>query len=604
LRNLAHLAPFDKRNHQIFSANFFRLSRGLLMLQAVRCAPVWFKGTRLSGLGALLRTLGQSKPGPIAAVAAALAMSVAVLTGALNSLDRRLSDAWFGLANIAPSERTVLVHIDRADGFGIRISRRDLAALLLQLDAAGAARILIEIAMAEQGSAADDIAFERALAKLGRKVSFPAMAVLAANQTTWHRGGVSERYARHVTRTASDVGLDPDGRIRRSGIEDAGLPYLVSAPAWLIGAKPAGSADVFRVDFGIDLKRIPIVKAASVMQGRAAGIADANVIITGYALPAGTGLRVPRYGELTRPQFTALAAETLALGRTLRAVPAGLSGIGLVVLAGLIALWCVPRGTLASSGLCGLVVLCAVVIGGALQVLAVVIVPTVGVAVAAVLGYGAAQLMVHPAFRRLRQAVVTVLADIDVEVLNRIATEDALTGVANRRAFEQALRHAYAANERHFALLMCDLDGFKQVNDTMGHKAGDVLLREIATRLVTETGPNGIVARLGGDEFAILLPRATQTLAAEAVQRLAGAVARPIDIDGRSVNVGVSIGVALGSQNGDEHALMENADAAMYATKRSRAGGGLEDARGEADPPVEPPAASLGDTGRLYARAS
>jgi diguanylate cyclase (GGDEF)-like protein len=574
------------------------------MVQEVRCAPVYFKGARPPGLGALLHALGQIKPALIAAVAAALAMSFVVLTGALNSFEQRLSDAWFSLANVVPSGRTVLVTFDRADGNGMRVTRRDLAELLLQLDAAGATRILVEAATAEQANAADDSALERALATLGRKVGFPARAVVPANQKGWHRVGVLDRFARYGARSASDIGLDADGQIRRSGIEDSGLPYLVPTPAWLIGGKPDRNADVFRVDFGIDLARIPVVKAASVLQGRAAGIAGADVIIAGHAPPAGTGLRVPRYGELTRPQFTALAAETLALGRSLRKVPAGSSGLALVALAGLTARWCVRRGALAAAGLCGTVVLCAVGIAAILQVFAAVIAPALGIAVAASLGYAAAQVMVHPAFRRLRQGAVTVLADIDVEVLSRIATEDALTGVANRRAFAEALRHVYAGNERQFALLLCDLDGFKQVNDTMGHKAGDVLLREIATRLVTETGPSGIVARLGGDEFAILLLQATHALAAEAAQRFVDAVARPIAIDGRSVNVGVSIGISLGTRHGDEHALMESADAAMYAAKRSRAGYGFANERGETDPPAESSAIRRADTGRLYARAS
>ena len=572
--------------------------------------PVRFKGARLPGLGSLLHALGQVKPALIAAVAAALAMSVVVLTGALNSFERRLSDAWFSLANVGPSGRTVLVTFDRADGNGMRVTRRDLAELLLQLDAAGATRILVQAATAEQANPADDSALERALATLGHKVGFPASAVIPANQKGWHRVGVLDRFARYATRSASDIGLDTDGQIRRSGIEDSGLPYLVPTPAWLIGAKPDRNADFFRVDFGIDLARIPVVRAAAVLHGRAARIAGADVIIAGHSPPAGTGLRVPRYGELTRPQFTALAAESLALGRTLYKVPAGSSGLALVALAGLIALWCMRRGALAGGTLCGAVVLCAIGIAAALQVLAAVIAPALGIAVAASLGYAAAQVTVHPAFRRLRQGAVTVLADIDVEVLSRIATEDALTGVANRRAFAETLQRAYAGNERQFALFLCDLDGFKQVNDTMGHKAGDVLLREIATRLVTETGPSGVVARLGGDEFAILLAQATHARAAEAAQGFVGAVARPIAIDGRSVNVGVSIGIALGTRHGDEHALMESADAAMYAAKRSRAGYefvagyGFANERGETDLPARSSAIRSGDTGRLYARAS
>jgi len=312
---------------------------------------------------------------------------------------------------------------------------------------------------------------------------------------------------------------------------------------------------------------------------------------------------VPRYGEVTRPQLTALAAETLALGRSLRPVPAGPAGLGLAALAGLIALCCVTHRALPAAGLCGAAALGAIGIGGSMQIFAGAVAPSVSVAAALLLGFATAQVTVHPAFRRLRQAAVTVLEDIDIDVLSRIATEDALTGVANRRAFGEALRHAYAGTDRRFALLLCDLDGFKQVNDTLGHKAGDALLREIAARLVTETGPSGVVARLGGDEFAVLLAPSTQPLAAEAARRLVAAVARPIAIDGRSAHVGVSIGIALGTRHGDEHALTESADAAMYAAKRTRTGYGFGNERAEADLPAEKPAATLGDTGRLYARA-
>jgi len=227
------------------------------MFQAVRRLPLPFTGARPPRLAALLQALAQAKPGPIATVAAALVMSVAVMTGALDWFDRRLSDAWFGLAEVAPSGRIVFVTFDRSDVYGIRVTRRDLAELLSQLDAAGASRILIEAAMVEQANAAEDAAFERVLAKLGRKVGFTAVAVVAANQTSWRRAGVLDRYARHATRTASDIGIDPDGQIRRSGIEDSGLPYLVPTPAWLIGAKPTRSTDVFRIDFGIDSNAFP-----------------------------------------------------------------------------------------------------------------------------------------------------------------------------------------------------------------------------------------------------------------------------------------------------------------------------------------------------------
>ena len=86
------------------------------MLQLMRRAPVRFKGARLPGLGALVHALGQIKPALIAVIAAALAMSVVAFTGALNSFERRLSDAWFSLAKVAPSGRTILVTLDRPTG--------------------------------------------------------------------------------------------------------------------------------------------------------------------------------------------------------------------------------------------------------------------------------------------------------------------------------------------------------------------------------------------------------------------------------------------------------------------------------------------------------
>jgi diguanylate cyclase (GGDEF)-like protein len=160
---------------------------------------------------------------------------------------------------------------------------------------------------------------------------------------------------------------------------------------------------------------------------------------------------------------------------------------------------------------------------------------------------------------------------------------DPLTGLQNRRAFEEALAQACADSTEPFALLLCDLDGFKQVNDTLGHAAGDALLREIAGRLVEATKPHGMAARLGGDEFGILLPRSTQTQAATTAERLIGAIARPIRIGiqtgTQGVTVGVSIGVAMGSPNAQAQALMERADAAMYDAKRNGSGYGFGRAR-------------------------
>jgi diguanylate cyclase (GGDEF)-like protein len=261
-------------------------------------------------------------------------------------------------------------------------------------------------------------------------------------------------------------------------------------------------------------------------------------------------------------------------------------------LAALIALCCVRLNPLGGAAVGAGAALGGLGAAAALQISTGLVAPAAGVLAAALLGFGAAQVAVHPVFQPLRQAVIALVAGIDIaaqhaqiEALSRIASQDPLTGLQNRRAFEEALAQTCAGSDEPFGLLLCDLDGFKQVNDTLGHGAGDALLREIAARLVEATKPNGIVARLGGDEFGILLPRSTQTLAATTAERIIGAIARPIRIGiqtgTQGVTVGVSIGIAMGAPNSQAQALMENADAAMYAAKRNGSGYGFGRARGE-----------------------
>lgn len=159
------------------------------------------------------------------------------------------------------------------------------------------------------------------------------------------------------------------------------------------------------------------------------------------------------------------------------------------------------------------------------------------------------------------------------ERLRTAALRDHLTGLPNRVLLEDrlALAEARAAREPgyRFAVLLLDLDGFKAVNDTFGHAAGDVLLIEVARRLSTLLRRTDTVARLGGDEFVVLIdglmtPDAYQRVC-DAIQKT---VAEPIDIDGRTVTVGVSIGVAVsGDGTTDSDHLLREADAAMYQAK-------------------------------------
>jgi diguanylate cyclase (GGDEF)-like protein len=155
------------------------------------------------------------------------------------------------------------------------------------------------------------------------------------------------------------------------------------------------------------------------------------------------------------------------------------------------------------------------------------------------------------------------------------ALHDALTGLANRTLLTQRTEEAIRRAEHNGArvgLLLVDLNRFKAVNDTLGHLCGDRLLQEVAARLTGAVRSDDTVARLGGDEFAVLLPRLGSTVAASYVaNRVAQALATPVELDGLSLEVGGSIGVAVHpTDSADADELLKHADIAMYAAKRNR----------------------------------
>ena len=160
--------------------------------------------------------------------------------------------------------------------------------------------------------------------------------------------------------------------------------------------------------------------------------------------------------------------------------------------------------------------------------------------------------------------------------LQLAARLDHLTGMGNRKVLEEALEDAVAAsrNGERTGLLVMDLDGFKQINDTLGHDKGDLVLQEIAQRLHANTFEYDTPARMGGDEFAVVLRRLNSGEDATAVaQRLRDALVRPIDIEGVARFIGVSVGAALCPVHGRSSAdLLRAADAAMYRAKRTRQG--------------------------------
>ncbi len=154
-----------------------------------------------------------------------------------------------------------------------------------------------------------------------------------------------------------------------------------------------------------------------------------------------------------------------------------------------------------------------------------------------------------------------------------LAQHDLLTGLANRAVFSEKLEDTAKRLARHgttFTVLMLDLDKFKNVNDTLGHPAGDQLLVEVAQRLKSSLRDTDVLARLGGDEFAIIQEsEKNQTEGAIALAlRIIGLIEKPFDLDGNTVGVGTSIGIAFAPEHGiDAETLLRKADLALYAAK-------------------------------------
>jgi len=163
---------------------------------------------------------------------------------------------------------------------------------------------------------------------------------------------------------------------------------------------------------------------------------------------------------------------------------------------------------------------------------------------------------------------VSAQRDRAEDALRFEATHDSLTGLSNRREF-------VATVERHLshhggcAILFCDLDGFKSVNDRLGHQAGDDLLVELGRRLRTIEQANILVSRFGGDEFVIMVPDPTDAKIDVASECVATALAHPIVVRGEPITLGASIGLASSAGESDPEDLIKRADHAMYEAKRN-----------------------------------
>jgi diguanylate cyclase (GGDEF)-like protein/PAS domain S-box-containing protein len=177
---------------------------------------------------------------------------------------------------------------------------------------------------------------------------------------------------------------------------------------------------------------------------------------------------------------------------------------------------------------------------------------------------------------------VGILHDISEQRAQKDALEyqtlhDPLTGLPNRTLFNDRLRQGIVIAHRErkpLVLLIMDMDRFKEVNDTLGHHIGDLLLQQVALRLAATLRQSDTVARLGGDEFAVLPAGGTGLQGgSQAAKKILRALEQPFVVDGHNIDVGASIGIALCPEHGEEaDTLMRHADVAMYVAKRTKRG--------------------------------
>ncbi len=184
----------------------------------------------------------------------------------------------------------------------------------------------------------------------------------------------------------------------------------------------------------------------------------------------------------------------------------------------------------------------------------------------------------HPSERRIRGVVVDI-SDLrrSEGLIRHQARHDALTNLANRGAIVTQLAQELAVRQPRVALLLLDLDRFKEVNDALGHHRGDILLQEVAARLRATIPPDACVGRLGGDEFAVVVPLGDRPddYAEECAEAIVDALGMPVISDGLTMQIGVSIGIAVAPTHGeDQDLLFRRADMTMYVAKRG--GGGWQ----------------------------
>ena len=179
----------------------------------------------------------------------------------------------------------------------------------------------------------------------------------------------------------------------------------------------------------------------------------------------------------------------------------------------------------------------------------------------------------HVLDRSARYVQLALVRTAEHQRLRHLAGHDALTGVANRAEFRDRLAHALAIGEDDLAVAFCDLDDFKPINDNYGHRVGDVVLVEMASRLRACLRTGDELARIGGDEFTVLLRNVPDARRPATWPTVFSPRRDPFEVEGDQAKIGLSVGIALSEPGISADALLERADDALYEVKRAGGAG-------------------------------